>query len=174
SDVWVFGSQAMSLHMSRRALASKDLDLLASGLTMNMVERLCATLAQYSDERHPNYTLQNSTHDERNNPVFSISLKSQNEKPFVVELFQTYLGYPITRLTPYATSVRRWKGEFQTLTIEAVIATRLAFRPPERISSLNAARLNKFIVSVENQIDWRNVNAFAKDFQLAQRIDENL
>jgi hypothetical protein len=175
SDVWVFGSQAMSLHMSERALASKDLDLLASGLSMKMVEQLCITLVRYSDGRRPNYSFQNPLYDGRSNPVFSISLKARNERPFVVELFQTYLGFPLTKLTPYATIVHRWNREFQTLTIEAVIATRLAFRPPERISPFNAARLNRFIQSVRSQkIDWRKVSTFAKDFQLEQRINENL
>ncbi|MGI0069318.1 MAG: hypothetical protein ACREAN_03570, partial [Nitrosopumilaceae archaeon] len=110
----------------------------------------------------------------RRNPVFSISLRAQSEKPFVVELFQTYLGFPITRLTPYATFVRRWKNDFQTLTIEAVIATRLAFRPPERITPLNADRLNRFIDSVARKVDWSKVDAFVKDFQLEQSIEENL
>lgn len=174
SDVLVFGSQAMSLHMKGRALASKDLDLITTGLEMRMVNQLCETLAMYSDRRPPDYELQNPLYDGKRNPLFSISLKTQNEKPFVIELFQTYQGLPVTRLTPYATFVSRWKNEYQTLTIEAVISTRLAYRLPERISSFNAHRLNAFIDSVQNQIDWKQVEVFAKDFQLEQRIDENL
>jgi len=174
SDVWVFGSQAMSLHTKTRALASKDLDLIATGVDMGIVNQLCNALAKYSDGRHPNYQFQNTTYDDRPYPIFSISLRGQNERPFIIELFQTYLGYEVTRLTPYATFVSRWKNDFQTLTIEAIIGTRLAFRPPERISSFNAHRLNSFISSVQDQIDWNIVEAFAKDFQLELRIDENL
>ncbi len=59
SDVFVFGSQAMSLHMKGRALASKDLDLIATGLEMRRVNQLCEKLAVCSDGRPPDYELQN-------------------------------------------------------------------------------------------------------------------
>jgi len=174
NDVWVFGSQAMSLHMKNRALASKDLDLIATGVDMKMVKQLRSTLAMYSDGRPPDFQLQNSTYDGREYPVFSISLLAQNERPFVIELFQTYLGYDVRRLTRYSVFVNRWGNQFQTLTVEAVIGTRLAFRRPEGISSLNARRLNAFIESVRSQFKWKNVEAFVRDFQLEQVIVENL
>jgi len=174
NDVWVFGSQAMSLHMRNRALASKDLDLLATGVNLQMINQLCDSLARYSDGRRPDYALQMFAYEERPNPVFSISLVSTNERPFVVELFQTYLGYDVRRLTPYATQVNRWKNDYQTLSIEAIIGTRLAFRPPDRISPLNARRLNGFIRHVAGRFDWTGVEQFANDFQLGQKINENL
>ncbi|MDH2899780.1 MAG: hypothetical protein PXY39_02300 [archaeon] len=173
-DVWVFGSQAMSLHMKKRALASKDLDLLASGLTMRMIEKLCNILAPLSNGRPPNYLLQNPMREQRRQPFFAISLSPTNERPFIIEIFQTYNGYDLTKLTPYAANVNRWGQEFQTLSIEAIIGTRLAFRPPERISKINADRLNRFIRSTRKQIDWAEVEKFARDFQLEQRIIENL
>ena len=100
SDVWVFGSQAMSLHMKKKALASKDIDLLVTGVNLVMIEQLCNALAKYSDGRPPNYELHNFTHDDRRYPIFSVSLAAQNEKPLVIVLFQTFLGYNLTRLAP--------------------------------------------------------------------------
>ena len=174
NDVWVFGSQAMSLHMKKRALASKDLDLLATGVSIRMIEQLCNALGKYSDGRPPNYEYQVSTYENRRYPVFSISLVARNERPFVIELFQTFLGYEVTRLTRYSTFVNRWKNQFQTLTIGGIVATRLAFRPPDRISSFNAHRLNGFIESVQDKFEWKDVEAFAKDFQLEGTINDNL
>lgn len=174
SDVWVFGSQAMSLHMKARALASKDLDLLATGINLTLVRKLCNALAEYSTGRSPDYQFQSTTYEGRPYPVFSISIRGENQAPFVIELFETFLGYEVRRLTPYAIFVRRWNNDFQTLRIEALIATRLAFRPPERITAFNAARLNLFIKSIRKQIDWEVVEEFATNFQLEQTIRDNL
>lgn len=172
-DVWVFGSQAVSLYLPR-PLASKDLDLLASGMTIGIVETICAKLISFSGQKRPYYTLQNLEHNGRSNPVFSIYLSGQNEKPFAIEIFQTYNGHDLKRLTPYAAYLKRWGVEFQTLTVEAIIATRLAFRPPERISSFNAYRLNRFIQAFRRKVDWNKVEDFTRDFQLERTIDENL
>ncbi len=84
SDVWVFGSQAMSLHM-KKTLASKDLDLIVTGIDITMVSHLCDTLAPYSDGRPPDYEFQNPMYDDRRNPIFSISMRAKNEKPFAVD-----------------------------------------------------------------------------------------
>ena len=164
----------MSLHVKTRPLASKDLDLIASGLTIKMVERLCVTLGRYSEARPPDYQYQNTTYETRPYPYFSISIRDREQGPFVIELFETYRGYDVRKLTPYATFVDRWNNRYQTLTIEGIIGTRLAFRPPERISALNAARLNNFIKSVKKEIDWKIVEGFAKDFSLEKTIRENL
>src|ERR1700730_81897 len=174
NDVWVFGSQAMSLHMKTRALASKDLDLIATGTDLTMVRRLSDALTEYSTGRSPDYQFQNTTYDGRPYPVFSISVRAENEAPFVIELFQTFLGYEVSRLTPYAAFVKRWKNDFQTLNIEALIAARLAFRPPERITAFNARRLNVFIRSVRDQIEWKTVEEFARSFEMEQTIHDNL
>src|SRR6202030_1413761 len=85
SDAWVFGSQAMSLHMKTRALASKDLDLIATGTDLTIVRRLCSALAEYSTGRFPDYQFQNTTYDGRPYPVFSISVRAENQTPFVIE-----------------------------------------------------------------------------------------
>lgn len=172
-DVWVYGSQAMSLYMTR-PLASKDLDMLASGMTMDMVSVLCKNLAPFSRGRAPHFSFQNPEHEGKPNPLFSVYLNGLDEKPFILELFQTYNGRDLRELTPYATHVSRWKHEFQTLSVEAIIGTRLAFRPPDRISSFNAERLNRFIKAVRNKIDWSRVEEFTSEFQLEERINENL
>lgn len=172
-DVCVYGSQAMSLYM-KRPLASKDLDLLVSGITMDMVKELCKRLAPLSKGRNPYFDFQNPEHEGKPNPVFSIYLTEQNGKPFAIELFQTYNGLELRELTPYVTHVTRWKNEFQTLSIEAIIGTRLAFRPPDRITPFNAQRLNLFIETVRDRIDWTTVEEFARKFQLEGKINDNL
>jgi len=172
-DVWVYGSQAMSLYM-KRPLASKDLDLLATGMTIEIVSSLCKSLDPLSKRRNPYFDFQNLEHEGEPNPVFSIYLNPPDEKPFAIELFQTYNGHDVRELTPFAQYVKRWGNEFQTLTIEAILGTRLAFRPPDRISAFNAERLNRFIRTLRDDIDWSKVEEFSKKFQLEGRITENL
>ena len=170
SDVWVFGSQAMSLHMKTRALASKDLDLIATGTDLTMVRRLRDALSEYSTGNIPDYQFQSTSYEGRPYPVFSISVRAENQAPFVIELFQTFLGYEVSRLTPYATFVKRWKSDFQTLKIEALIATRLAFRPPERITAFNAGRLNLFIKSVGDWLTGRSWKSLLATFNWSKQF----
>jgi hypothetical protein len=172
-DVWVYGSQAMSLYM-KRPLGSKDLDLLATGLTMDIVQGLLQNLTPFSGQRNPYFNYQQFEHEGKADPVFSIYLNVQNEKPFAIELFQTYNGYDVRELTPYATIVKRWKNEFLTLSIEAIIGTRLGFRQPEGISAFNAQRLNLFIKTVREQVEWTKVDEFARKFELEGKIRANL
>ena len=172
-DVWVYGSQAMSLYM-KRPLTSKDLDLLATGMTIDIAKELCKRLAPLSDLKNPYFTFQNLERENKPNPVFSIYLSSRNERPFAVELFQTYNGHDLRELTPYVNYLERWKNEFQTLTVEGIIGTRLAFRPPDRISPFNAERLNRFIETVRDKIDWSKVEEFSRNFELQGKISENL
>ncbi len=172
-DVWVFGSQAMSLYMDR-PLASKDLDLLASGMSMQILNRLCEILSPLSPQKKPYFSFQNPEHEGTPNPVFSVYLVDHAGKPFAVELFQTYNGHDLRELTPYANLVERWDNSFQTLSVEAIIATRLAFRPPDRITPFNAERLNRFVRTVRKKIDWNKVERFAVKFELEDRIAKNL
>ena len=92
----------------------------------------------------------------------------------VIEFFQTFLGHPTTMLTPFLTFKDRWSMRIQVMVPEAIIATRLAFRPPERITPFNARRLNGFIGNVEDQVDWRKVNEFIDRFDLGSVIRDNL
>lgn len=172
-DVWVFGSQALSLYMPR-PLASKDIDFIAAGITIPIVEGLCNRLAKFSSQRRPDYIFQNFVHEGLSNPEFVIYLREANERPFAVELFLTYNGHDLRELTRYTTLKTRWGHEFQTLSIEALIATRLAFRPEDRISPFNAQRLNLFIEAVRPQINWGVVEEFARRFHSEATIRENL
>lgn len=172
-DVWVYGSQAMSLYI-QRPLASKDLDLLASGMTIDIMRGLCKSLAPLSKQRTPYFDYQNLEHEGKLNPVFSIYINEAGERPFAIELFQTYNGHDLRELTLYANIAKRWENEFQTLSIEAIVGTRLGFRPPDRITPFNAQRLNRFIETTRRKIDWEKVEEFAKKFGLEEKIIENL
>jgi hypothetical protein len=160
--------------MKTRPLASKDLDLIATGVTIKMVDRLCEKLKEFSSGRPPDYQYQRATYETRPYPYFSISIRERQQGPFVIELFQTYRGYDVRRLTPYATYINRWNNTYQTLSIEGIIGTRLSFRLPEGISALNVRRLNNFIKATRKEINWKRVEAFVGDFQLEQIIRENL
>src|SRR3990172_9527202 len=50
NDVILFGSQAMSVY-TKRALASKDLDLIVPGITIRLLEALCDELQQISGKK---------------------------------------------------------------------------------------------------------------------------
>jgi hypothetical protein len=93
--------------------------------------------------------------------------------PFVVEFFENFLGYEPIRLTPYLTLKNRWGLELQVPIPEAIIATRLAFRPPERVTPSNASRLNRFIKHIHH-VDWTTVNAFIDAFELREVVGGNL
>jgi hypothetical protein len=78
-------------------------------------------------------------------PVSHIYLKHISGFPFAIEFFENFLGYKSNRLNPFLTLKNKWGLELQVLLPEAIIATRLAFSPPERVSPANASRLNRFI-----------------------------
>jgi len=173
-DIWVFGSQAMSLHLQKRPLASKDLDLIATGVSTRMIEDVREMLRPYSSGRIPDYRFQSTTYEGRPYPFYSVSINDLVQGPFVIEIFETFRGYDVRRLTPYATFISRWENTYQTLTVEGIIGTRMAFRRPQGIDSFNAKRLNNFIKLVRKEVDWGKVNDFVRDFQLEEVILENL
>ena len=67
-----FVSRAMSLYMKSTMFATKDLDLLVSGVTMKTINNLCDVLKPFSNERPPSYQFQNPEREGRHDPVFSI------------------------------------------------------------------------------------------------------
>lgn len=172
NDVILFGSQAMSVY-SKRALASKDLDLIVPEITLNILEELSNRLI-FEPEKKPTFDFQVSEYVGRRYPVGHIYIKHRSGFPIVIELFQTFLGYETTRLTPFLVFKDRWGMRAQVLVPEAIVGARLAFRPPERISRFNAVRLNTFIRSLGKNLDWRKVNRFIDAFQLRPLIIENL
>ncbi len=171
SDVILFGSQAMSVYMER-ALASKDIDLIVSAMTINTLEKLCDELARICNQR-PTYDYQVGEYLGRRYPVSHIYLKHKSGFPFVLEFFENFLGYESTRLTPYLTLKEKWGLWLQVPSQEAIIGARLAFRPPERVTPFNASRLNRFIKTL-GKVDWSDVNAFIDAFELRTLAKENL
>jgi hypothetical protein len=155
-----------------RALSSKDIDLIAPAVTINTLERLSDELTQVA-EKKPAYDYLVEEYSGRRYPVGHIYLKHKKGFPFVLEFFQNFLGYESTRLTPFLTFKEKWGLWLQVPSPEAIIATRLAFRPPERITPFNASRLNRFIRKV-GKVDWSEVNAFIDAFELRTTIRENL
>ncbi len=171
TDMTLFGSQAMSAYMER-ALASKDLDLIAPGITPNTLEKTRDELKQIAAQT-PTYGHLVGEYAGRTYPVSHIYLKHVTGFPFAIEFFENFLGYESNRLNPFLTLKNKWGLELQVLLPEAIIATRLAFRPPERVSPFNASRLNRFIKHIGN-VDWRMVNAFIDAFELRTVVEENL
>jgi len=171
TDMILFGSQAMSAYMER-AVGSKDIDLIAPNMTQ-------ATLEKTRDALRP-IAIQTPTYDHvvgeyagRAYPVSHIYLRHGSGFPFVVEFFENFLGYESNRLNPYLTLKNRWGLDLQVPLPEAIIATRLAFRPPESVTPSNASRLNRFIKNIHN-VDWGTVNAFIDEFELRTVVEANL
>jgi hypothetical protein len=171
TDVILFGSQAMSVYMER-SLASKDLDLIAPNMSPNTLKKLCDELTQMAEKR-PEYDFRVGDYMGREYPVAHIYLKHQSGFPLVLEFFQNFLGFTATRLAPFLTFEKRWGMEIQAPSPEAIIGTRLAFRPPDRITSFNASRLNRFIKHLP-RINWAEVNTFIDTFDLRPIVTSNL
>ena len=172
NDVILFGSQAMSVY-TRRALASKDLDLIVPGITIGILERCCEELSRVA-ERRPDYDFHVGEYLGRSYPVGHIYLRHRSGYPLVVEFFQTFLGYESRMLTRFLTFRERWGTRVQVLTPEAIIGARLSFRPPERITPFNAMRLSRFIRTMGGGIDWAKVNSFIDTFGLRDIARENI
>jgi hypothetical protein len=171
TDMILFGSQAMSVYMER-ALASKDIDLIAPGMTPNTLEKTRNELKQIAAQT-PTYDHLVGEYAGRTYPVSHIYLQHMSGYPFVIEFFENFLGYKSNRLNPFLTLKNKWGLELQVLLPEAIIATRLAFRPPERVSRFNASRLNQFIKHIRH-VNWKIVNTFIDEFELRTVVGENL
>jgi len=155
-----------------RALASKGIDLIAPNMTQNTLEKTRASLRPIALQT-PTYDHLVSEYAGRAYPVSHIYLRHVSGFPFVVEFFENFLGYESSRLNPYLTFKNRWRLELQVPLPEAIIATRLAFRPTERVSPFNASRLNRFIKHIHH-VDWTKVNAFIDAFELRTVVGGNL
>jgi hypothetical protein len=171
SDLILFGSQAMSVYMER-ALTSKDIDLIAPGITETTLEKISEEVTQISAQT-PSYDHVVSDYSGRKYPVSHIYLRHKSGFPFVIEFFDNFIGYESTRLNRFLNLEQKWGLELQVPLPEAIIGTRLAFRPPERISSFNAIRLNRFIKHL-GKVNWTTVNTFIDEFDLRTIIKQNL
>jgi hypothetical protein len=158
---------------TERALASKDLDLIVSGITIRILEELCDELAKVVDKR-PVYDFTVGEYLGRRYPMGHIYLRHSSGYPLVVEFFQTFLGFEPRMLTPFLAFKQKWGMRVQVPTPEAIIGARLSFRPPERITSFNAMRLSRFIKMLGKHIDWSKVNSFIDAFGLRSIVMENI
>jgi len=172
NDVVLFGSQAMSVY-TQRALASKDLDLIVPGITIRVLEDLSDEFTDAAGKR-PVYDFTVGQYSGRRYPVGHIYLRHGSGYPLVVEFFQTFLGFESRRLTPFLTFRQKWGINVQVLVPEAIIGTRLSFRPPERVTRFNAVRLSRFIRTLGKGVDWSVVNSFLDAFQLRGTAIENI
>jgi len=172
NDVALFGSQAMSVY-TPRALASKDMDLIVPGMTLRVMRELCDELAKVAVGR-PNYDYLSSEYSGREYPIFHVYFRHDSGYPMVVEIFLNFLGFESRRLAPFLTFRERWGVRVQVPTPEAIIGTRLSFRPPERITPFNARRLSRFITAMGRGVDWAKVNSFVDAFELRTVATENL
>ncbi len=172
NDATLFGSQAMSVY-TKRALASKDLDLIVPGVTIRILKNCCEELSKIA-ERRPDYDFYVGEYLGRPYPVGHIYLRHHSGYPVVVEFFQTFLGYEARMLTRFLTFKERWGMRVQVLTPEAIIGARFSFRPPERITQFNAVRLSRFISTMGRSVDWSKVNSFIDAFGLRNIARENI
>ncbi|MDG6974005.1 MAG: hypothetical protein JRM95_04145, partial [Nitrososphaerota archaeon] len=146
---------------------SKDLDLIVPGVSPQVLAGVREALGR------PEYDFGVFDYEGRDYPVGHFYIRHPDGTPLVVELFQTFLGFEARRLTPYLAFRERWGMRLQVPVPEAVVATRLSFRPPERITPFNAARLSRFIRAM-GKVDWKMVNAFLDEFGLRGVALENL
>ena len=166
TDFVLFGSQAMSVYLER-ALPSNDLDLIVPAVSPRVLASVREALGR------PEYDFGVFDYEGRDYPVGHFYVRYPDGTPLVVELFQTFLGFEARRLTPYLAFRERWGMRLQVPVPEAVVATRLSFRPPERITPFNAARLSRFIRAM-GRVDWKMVNAFLDEFGLRGVALDNL
>jgi hypothetical protein len=115
SDLILFGSQAMSVYMER-ALASKDIDLIAPGMTEATLEKISKEVAQISAQT-PTYDHVVTECCSRRYPVSHIYLRHRSGFPFVIEFFDNFIGYDRQGLIPLSIWNRNggWSSKFSYL-----------------------------------------------------------
>jgi len=119
-------------------------------------------------------TVQTKKFNGRKMTTYAIELRV-NRKPFFVELFDSLLdGRPPSILQAYVEQKERWDLEFWLPNREATLALRLAFRPPEGISHLNATRLNSFIRENRRSLDFRKVRSILREWGIMNWVKGNL
>lgn len=172
-DLLLYGSQAMSVYMTN-PLRSKDLDLLSSQVSFRQMEALADKLSEIKEVQYKTTTAQTRRFEDRKMTTYSVELRVTG-KPFFVEVFDRILdGRPPSILQPYVELTSRWALDLWSPTREAIVALRLAFRQPEGITRLNAARLNSFIQENRRSLDFERVAMILKDWAIENWVENNL
>jgi len=172
-DLLLYGSQAMSVYMTN-PLRSKDLDLLSSQVSFRQMEALADKLSEIKEVQYKTTTAQTRRFEDRKMTTYSVELRVAG-KPFFVEVFDRILdGRPPSILQPYVELTSRWALDLWSPTREAIVALRLAFRQPEGITRLNAARLNSFIQENRRSLDLERVAMILKDWAIENWVENNL
>ena len=163
----------MSVYM-KNALRSKDLDLLSGQVSLRRMEGLAEKLSQFEQLEYKTTSVQTRRFDNRKMTTYGIELRAGG-KPFFIEVFDSILdGRPLSILQPYVESRKRWDLEVWTPIREAVVALRVAFRPPEGITRLNAIRLNRFIIENRRSLDFKLIASILKEWRIEDWVKRNL
>jgi len=171
-DLLLFGSQAMSAYM-RYPLRSKDIDLVSTQIRPQFLDELTKRLSRFS-ETSPKNTVMTRVTDYGLARTYSVYMKMRGY-PLIVEISDTVLdGRNPKILRPYIRTVRRWGMEIHAPTPEAIVALRLSFSPPERISRLNAIRLNRFIRTWERKLDFKGIRKILGEWGTSELVRDNL
>jgi hypothetical protein len=163
----------MSLHM-KSPLRSKDLDLVSAQVGLRQMEALADSLSSIENVEYKTTTVQTKRFNGRKMTTYAIELRV-NRKPFFVELFDRILdGRSLSILEPYVEPRKRWGMEIWLPNREAIVALRLAFRPPEGITRLNALRLNSFIRENRRFLDFKHVLSILREWGVENWVEKNL
>lgn len=172
-DLILFGSQALSYYM-KSPLRSKDLDFLSSQVGLRQMEALAERFSNIENVQHKSTTVQTKHFDGRKMTTYAIELRI-NRKPFFVELFDSVLdGRPLSVLQPFVELKERWGLDVWLPNREATLVLRLAFRPPEGISRLNALRLNSFIRENRRRLDFGQARSILTEWGIVNWVERNL
>lgn len=163
----------MSVYM-KNPLRSKDLDLLSGQVSLQATEELGEELGKMRDVEYRATSVLTRKFEDRKMMTYAIELRVAR-KPFFVELFDKILdGRPLSLLQPYVEQIRRWNIEVWSPSREATVALRLAFREPERISRLNAVRLNSFLKENKRSLDFDLLRSILREWRIENWVESNL
>jgi hypothetical protein len=173
ADLVLFGSQALSVYMEN-PLRSKDLDFLSARVGFQQMEELTSRLSQLEKVQSRSTTVLTRMFGPRRMRTRAIELRIGG-KPFFLEISDSILdARPTSLLTQHLALAKRWGLEIWLPEREAILAFRLAFRPPEGISRLNATRLNNFIRENKRSIKFNRVASILKDWKIEVWVEKNL
>jgi hypothetical protein len=169
----LFGSQALSFYL-RRELRSKDLDLVTDQFRPRFLEDLSHELRKLSGCEVRSTSVQTRLFDDGRMRTYSLEMRVRR-RPFFVEVFDAVLdGFSPLVLAPHVRLGRRWGLRLWVPTPSALVALRLCYREPERISPPSADRLNRFIRENRRRIRYADVANIIAEWRMGQTVSSNL